>query len=604
MAHFVEGGSTCDIVFDLHDSFGDGWNGNYLVVDYGGGNSEQLTLQSGSSASFTRTVETGSTIALSWISGSYISECSFDISFDNGVPIYHKSGLTASYQYELTVNCAVATAPHVITAVADPEEGGTVEGAGTYDAGTTITLTATPNTGYSFVHWKENGTIVSTDANYSFIVSSDRNLVAYFSLPLTVSVTTNSPEGGMAIGGGTFDYGNTCTVTATPNEGYLFLNWSKNGEVVSCNASYSFAVTENLDLEAVFMLLEGTLIGQGESTNQYLPSYSWYCYTLSQQIYTPDEIGETGIIHSISYFNTGGPKNRSYNIYMVYTEKSTFESATDWISVSESDLVFSGSVTMTTGYWTTIVLDTPFAYDGSSNLAIVIDDNTGGYTGVPHMACRVFNTNGYQAIRVYSDGTNYDPSNPSGYSGTRYTVKNQLILDITSSTQMLDLTAGWNWISTYVNTNEVDGLTMLEEALGDYGVTIATADDVAEYLGNGFWLGLEGYQWTNSEMLMVEVNADCTVSLQGPAVDPSTVSITINPGWNWIGFPVGSEMSIVDALANFEPEYGDGIASYEGITEYIGTWTGDFETLKPGHGYMYYSASATPKTLVFSTGAK
>ena len=168
-------------------------------------------------------------------------------------------------------------------------------------------------------------------------------------------------------------------------------------------------------------------------------------------------------------------------------------------------------------------------------------------------------------------------------------------------TQTIELTAGWNWISSYVDMNEVDGLAMLEEALGDYGVTIATSDDIAEYLGDGFWLGLEGYQWANSEMIMVEVSEDCTVSLGGSVVDPSTISITINPGWNWIGFPFDSEMSLEEAMAVFEPELGDGIASYEGITEYIGVWTGDFETLEPGQGYLYYSASDEPKTLIFQT---
>ena len=83
-------------------------------------------------------------------------------------------------------------------------------------------------------------------------------------------------------GGGVFSYGTYCTVTATPDEGYLFLNWSINGEVVSCNATYSFPVTEDANLEAVFMFLEGTLVGSGESTNVYLPSYSWFRYTLSQ----------------------------------------------------------------------------------------------------------------------------------------------------------------------------------------------------------------------------------------------------------------------------------------------------------------------------------
>ena len=605
VANFIEGESSCSIIFDLYSSWGSGWYGNYLVVDYGNGNTEQLTLPSGSSISYTREVATGSTIALSLIAGSYTYQCSFDVKFDNGVPIYQSSSLNTSFQQELNINCAVATAPRIITAVADPIEGGTVEGAGTYDSGTSVTMTAIPNEGYSFCYWSENGQQVSTNATYSFLVTSDRDLVARFSLPLTISTTTNMASGGTVTGAGVFNYGSTCTLTATPNEGYLFLNWSQNGAVVSCNASYSFTVAEDAEIEAVFMLLEGTLIGQGESTNMYLPSYSYYRYTLSQQIYTPNEVGTAGSITSIAYFNASNTKTRTYNIYMVHTDKTTFENATDWITVSETDLVYSGSVTMTQGYWTTIVLDTPFAYNGTSNLAIVIDDNTGSYTSSPHMACRVFGTQGNQAIRVYSDDTNYDPYGPSGYSGTRYSEKNQIILDITTSvTQTIELTAGWNWISTYVDLNEVDGIAMLEAALGDYGVTIQTNNESADYFGGGEWVGLEDYEWTNAEMVMVEVTEDCTIALSGPAADPSTVEIEINPGWNWIGFPLSTETAIGVAMGGFEPEEEDAIQSnVEGTSDYLGEWIGDVLTLVPGQGYMYYSNSTEPKTLIFSTTA-
>ena len=56
-------------------------------------------------------------------------------------------------------------------------EGGSVSGAGTYAQGTTCTLTATPNTGVSFVNWTEDGVEVSTEAQYSFTVTGNRNLV-------------------------------------------------------------------------------------------------------------------------------------------------------------------------------------------------------------------------------------------------------------------------------------------------------------------------------------------------------------------------------------------------------------------------------------------
>ena len=70
-----------------------------------------------------------------------------------------------------------------ITATANPAEGGTVSGGGTYEQGTTCTLTATPAEGYEFVNWKENNTVVSEEATYSFIVEGNRTLTANFRLP-------------------------------------------------------------------------------------------------------------------------------------------------------------------------------------------------------------------------------------------------------------------------------------------------------------------------------------------------------------------------------------------------------------------------------------
>ena len=67
-----------------------------------------------------------------------------------------------------------------ITATANPVEGGTVTGASSYLQGSTCTLTATPNTNYSFVNWTKNGTLVSTNPTYSFTVTEAASYVANF----------------------------------------------------------------------------------------------------------------------------------------------------------------------------------------------------------------------------------------------------------------------------------------------------------------------------------------------------------------------------------------------------------------------------------------
>lgn len=61
-----------------------------------------------------------------------------------------------------------------------PSAGGTVTGGGSYTQGTTVTVEAVTNSGYTFKGWTENGDVVSTDSAYSFIARVNRNLVAVF----------------------------------------------------------------------------------------------------------------------------------------------------------------------------------------------------------------------------------------------------------------------------------------------------------------------------------------------------------------------------------------------------------------------------------------
>ena len=67
-----------------------------------------------------------------------------------------------------------------ITAVSNNTYNGNVSGGGVYNDGSMATLTAMPNENCTFVNWSENGTVVSSNTQYSFVVSKDRNLVANF----------------------------------------------------------------------------------------------------------------------------------------------------------------------------------------------------------------------------------------------------------------------------------------------------------------------------------------------------------------------------------------------------------------------------------------
>ena len=168
----------------------------------------------------------------------------------------------------LVANFQAQSQSYTITVSANPTNGGTVTGGGVYQQGQQCTVSATPATGYTFVRWTENGSQVSTNANYTFTVTGNRTLVAQFQQQTyTINVSATPSNGGTVTGGGAFHYGENCTVIATANNGYSFTNWMENGNVVSSNATYQFTVTGNRTLVAHFQAQSYTITATADPTN-------------------------------------------------------------------------------------------------------------------------------------------------------------------------------------------------------------------------------------------------------------------------------------------------------------------------------------------------
>lgn len=68
----------------------------------------------------------------------------------------------------------------------------------------------------------------------------------------TVSVRAEPAAGGTVSGGGAYPENTAATVAASPNSGYRFVKWTEGGNTVSENATYSFSVTKDRSLIAVF----------------------------------------------------------------------------------------------------------------------------------------------------------------------------------------------------------------------------------------------------------------------------------------------------------------------------------------------------------------
>jgi hypothetical protein len=100
--------NACNVVFELSDSYGDGWNGNYLNVNFSDGTPAQsLTIQDGSSANYVIEIGNGVHVTLTWTMGQWPTECSFVVHYEDGDVICQASSPNGTYSFEFDCNCAV-----------------------------------------------------------------------------------------------------------------------------------------------------------------------------------------------------------------------------------------------------------------------------------------------------------------------------------------------------------------------------------------------------------------------------------------------------------------------------------------------------------------
>ena len=98
--------NACNVIFDLVDSYGDGWNGASLNVSFSDGSPAQnMTISSGNSASYTVEIGNGVHVTLNWSSGQWDSECSFSVKYEDGGEIYNCSSVHSGLLYEFDCNC-------------------------------------------------------------------------------------------------------------------------------------------------------------------------------------------------------------------------------------------------------------------------------------------------------------------------------------------------------------------------------------------------------------------------------------------------------------------------------------------------------------------
>ena len=210
-----------------------------------------------------------------------------------------------------------------------PSTGGTSEGGGKYKSGSEVTLVAIADENYVFLEWRNfiSSEVLSTDNNYSFNISEDITIVAYFEYDELVveeyTVTVSSSVGGTTEGGGEYISASEVNLVAIADENYVFLEWRNfiSGEVLSTNTNYSFIISGDISVVAYFEeLVHIMMISESENIDiPVIPDYTTN-YPSDQLNILTRYIGDLFITDGISVDKSGAINNEG-NTQMVINTK-------------------------------------------------------------------------------------------------------------------------------------------------------------------------------------------------------------------------------------------------------------------------------------------
>ena len=170
-----------------------------------------------------------------------------------------------------------------------------------------ILLQATATPGYVFEEWRVNGTTLSTANPYEAPINTDTEYEAIFRIAEMVNVTVTSSEGGTAEATNSnvnVMEGTEVTLTATAEDGYIFQNWTLNGEVVSTENPYKAVIRGNSEYKAYFA-----------------DKYAQLTNVPTIYINTENGVGVTSKENYVTaYVTVRGAENKEDNITEVLTE--------------------------------------------------------------------------------------------------------------------------------------------------------------------------------------------------------------------------------------------------------------------------------------------
>ena len=180
-------------------------------------------------------------------------------------------------------------------------------------------------------------------------------------------------------------------------------------------------------------------VGQSSFPSWLNPIADYFNYSVVQQIYTAEDLqGKTGTINKITFdLSTGATTTRDVVVYMKNIDKTAFSSATDWVEVSDADIVFDGSwalpATLTSIIEVSIEFTKGFEYTGG-DLLLCMYDKTGSAVTMNYNQFYAYYNDDMAKRTLYCNSANaIDVNNISSMSGTTYAYTNYIKFTITAN---------------------------------------------------------------------------------------------------------------------------------------------------------------------------
>ncbi|MDE6308467.1 MAG: InlB B-repeat-containing protein, partial [Bacteroidales bacterium] len=175
-----------------------------------------------------------------------------------GKAVSYEPAFTTTVNGPLNLHARFAPRSYTLLAVPADKTLGQTKGSGLFAFGETVTVKAWPMAaGYTFSHWSadpQGNDRLSEEAEYQYTMTAEnRTIYACFKLQtLQLELTANLPQAGTLQGGGEKTYGETVTVSATANEGYIWQGFSEYDVLTTEETSWTFTMTENRHIVGVF----------------------------------------------------------------------------------------------------------------------------------------------------------------------------------------------------------------------------------------------------------------------------------------------------------------------------------------------------------------